>query len=318
MHEGDEARVVVGVQQVVLEDRELVGVGQGVVLAVDFAEEGVDLRGREFVGIAALHAGDDRVVRLDALPLRLTNKVARDDLLGHGHRPRRRGQGGQVEFARRKALGEGEESTFLEDEARHRIVAGGELLELEFLAVLQALEHRMVAHELSEVDVVPLVDGREGGGDDQANAGPALALRRSFTAGAGALALARDDDLEAAVDERVLLEHALAFVHEASIGVLCDFRRLVVEANPGRRHHVGVDVVEQILDGEVLHAQVEALVELLADELQVFGQEEDAGPLFEADDGWRLVLHPHPRSGQASHLFNRIGRGPTAFRRREE
>ena len=123
VHEGDEARVVVGVQQVVLEDRELVRIGQGVVLAVDFAQEGVDLRGREFVGIAALHAGDHRVVRLDALPLRLTDQVARDDLLGHGHRPGRRGQGGQIEFARRKALGEGEESTFLEDEARHRIVA---------------------------------------------------------------------------------------------------------------------------------------------------------------------------------------------------
>ena len=176
----------------------------------------------------------------------------------------------------------------------------------------------MVAHELSEVDVVPLVDGREGGGDDQANAGPALALRRGFTAGAGALALAGDDDLEAAVDERVFLEHALAFVHEASVGVLGDLRRLVVEADPGRRHHVGVDVVEQILDGEVLHAQVEPLVELLADELQILRQEEDAGPLFEADDGWRLVLHPHPRSGQTSHLFNRIGRAPMAFRRREE
>ncbi len=176
----------------------------------------------------------------------------------------------------------------------------------------------MVAHELSEVDVVPLVDGREGGSDDQANAGPALALRRGFTAGAGALALAGDDDLEAAVDERVLFEDALAFVHQSRVGVLGDLRRFVVEADPCRRHHVGVDVVEQILDGEVLHAQVEPLVELLADELQIFRQKEDAGPLFEADDGWRLVLHPHPRSGQTLHLFNQIGRAPMPFRRREE
>ena len=82
----------------------------------------MDLRGRELVGITALHAGDHRVVRLDALTVGLADEVARDDLLGHGHRPGGCGQGRQIEFVCRKALGEGKEAAFLEDEAGHGIV----------------------------------------------------------------------------------------------------------------------------------------------------------------------------------------------------
>jgi glycosyltransferase involved in cell wall biosynthesis len=41
----------------------------------------------------------------------------------------------------------------------------------------------------------------------------------------------------------------------------------VVEADPRRRHGVGVDVVEQVVDARVLHAQVELAGELAADQL---------------------------------------------------
>ncbi len=123
VHEGDEAGVVVGVEQVVFEHGELPGVWQGVVFAVYIAQEGVDLCRGELVGIAALHSGDDRIVRLDALTFRLADEVAGDDFLSHGHWARWRGERGQLQFACGEAPGEGEESTFLEDEARHRVVA---------------------------------------------------------------------------------------------------------------------------------------------------------------------------------------------------
>ncbi len=83
-----------------------------------------------------------------------------------------------------------------------------------------------------------------------------------------------DDDLEVAVEQGPRLEHPPALVYQASVGVLRDYRRFVVEADPRRGHHIGVDVIEKIADIEVLHAQVHALVELLANQLEIFGQEE--------------------------------------------
>jgi hypothetical protein len=44
-----------------------------------------------------------------------------------------------------------------------------------------------------------------------------------------------------------VLEHALVRrVEQARVGVERDVLGLVAEAHPGRRHHVGVDVVEQV------------------------------------------------------------------------
>ena len=68
----------------------------------------------------------------------------------------------------------------------------------------------------------------------------------------------------------------LAVDDQPRVGIAGDVFRLVVEADPGRGHGVGVDVVEQILDAKVLHLQVELAAELPADELGVFGQKKNA------------------------------------------
>ena len=60
------------------------------------------------------------------------------------------------------------------------------------------------------------------------------------------------------------------------IRILRDLFRVVVEAHPGRRHHVGVDVVEQLVGREVAHRQRERAGELLPDLLGVLRQIKDA------------------------------------------
>ena len=84
------ARDLVGVDQVVLENREALGVLDPVVLAVLFDEESVHLCGGELVGVAAVDRDHDGVARLDEdlPPLRTfggADDMARQDLLGHGH-----------------------------------------------------------------------------------------------------------------------------------------------------------------------------------------------------------------------------------------
>ena len=95
-----------------------------------------------------------------------------------------------------------------------------------------------------------------------------LALRGGLARAADAFAVAGDDDLEVAVAQRVRREEPLAVDDEAGVGVAGDVFRLVVEADPGRGHGVGVDVVQQVLDAEILHLQVELAAELPADELR--------------------------------------------------
>ena len=132
----------------------------------------------------------------------------------------------------------------------------------------------MVPHQLPEVDVVTLVDWREGRSDDDPDSRPALTLSGSFTTRTGTFAMPGHYDLEPTVQQGVRLEHAPAFVNQTGVGILGYDCRLVVEANPSRSHDVGVDIVEQILNTEVRHAQVETLVELPANQLEVLREEE--------------------------------------------
>ena len=164
----------------------------------------MDLSGGEFVRISALHLRNDRVAGFHTLAVRLADQVPADDALCHGHRALAGVKGRELQFACLEGLGEGEQTTVLHDELRDRIVASGELRKRNRLAVLQAFEHGVVAHQLAEVDVVALVDGRKRGGDDDADAGPAFALRSRLSARAGAFALAGDDDFEIPVLQRVL------------------------------------------------------------------------------------------------------------------
>ena len=107
-----------------------------------------------------------------------------------------------------------------------------------------------------------------------------------------AFSLSGDDDLEISVLEGVFSEHSKTVVHEACIGVLCYFSRVVVETHPCGRHHVGVDVVKEVLYREVFHSQIQSFVELLFDEVQIFGEEEDSFPWGEGDV-FRRFVRPH-------------------------
>ena len=132
----------------------------------------------------------------------------------------------------------------------------------------------MVAHQNTLVDVVRRVDRRERRRDGDPNAAPLLGLNRGLPRAADALAKTRDDHFEVPVDEGIALEEALTVDDQAGISVSGQILGAVGEADPGRRHGVRVDVVEEIVDGQIRHAQIELALELPADEVRVFGQEQ--------------------------------------------
>lgn len=212
-------------------------------------------------------------------------------LLRHGHgafsgRVRRQGDLRGDDLAH-----EGEQAAVLDDEARDGIATRRELLEPDALAGLQAQEHGVVAHELAEIDVVARVDGGEARRYGDANARPALGLGRCLAARPRAFALAAYDGLEVAVRQRKGAKHPLAPVHEPRIGVDAHRLRTVIEAHPGGRHDVGVDVVEQVLDAEIGHAKGQPVVKLTRDEVQILGQVENALRWLEANVVRRSVAH---------------------------
>ena len=86
VHERNEFRIVLCIEQVVFEYSEFTRVGKGVIIAVFFLEESVNLCGGEFMRIPPLYLSDDRVLRFDALAIGLSDQVATDDSLSHGHR----------------------------------------------------------------------------------------------------------------------------------------------------------------------------------------------------------------------------------------
>src|SRR5207244_1336379 len=79
---------------------------------------------------------------------------------------------------------------------------------------------------------------------------------------AHAFAIAADDHFEIAVDERVLIEEPLAVDDESRVRVARQVLRPVIKADPGGRHRVGVDVVEQSIHAEVCHVQVDLAARL--------------------------------------------------------
>ena len=124
---------------------------------------------------------------------------------------------------------------------------------------------------MAEVDVVALVDWREGRRDDDSDSRPALTLSCSLPTRPGALAMPGDDGLEATVQQCTRFEHSPSLIHQPRVSILGDDSRLVVEADPSRSHDIGVDVVKQIIDPEVFHMQIETFVELLANQPEILG-----------------------------------------------
>ena len=104
------------------------------------------------------------------------------------------------------------------------------------------------------------------------------------------LPIPRDDHLEAAVEQGSVREEALAVDHQTGVGVARNLFGPVAEADPGRRHGVGVDVVEQVIHRQLRHRQVELSGQLAADQLGILGQEQDPLARSQAHGlGWSLL-----------------------------
>ena len=104
--EGSHLGNLVGVDQVVLENREPAGVLERVVLAVLLLQEVVDLRGGELVRVAAVDVHDQGVAGFDELARRPC--ATRQNLLAHGETARPGSDRRQLELALGKLPGEGE------------------------------------------------------------------------------------------------------------------------------------------------------------------------------------------------------------------
>ena len=191
-----------------------------------------------------------------------------------------------------------------DDQLGHGVVLASELRKRYGIALLKAFQHGVVAHQLAEIDVVAFVNGSKRGGDDDLDARPSLTLCSRLSTGTRSLALARNDDFEVSVFEGVFSEHAQTVVHQSSVCIFGNFRRVVVKAHPSGRHDIGVDVIEQVLNGQIFHSEVEAIVELLLDEVQILGQEEDPLSGCQGNVFCRsLVAHVPPSSLFRRHPF---------------
>ena len=241
------------------------------------------LRGRELVAVAAVDLDEADVAGLDvAIAARIADQVRSDDLLAHRHRARRhrapvRRELRRHDRARRELRRERKEPAGFDDRARHRVVAARELLERDLFAALQALELRVAAHELPEVDVVALVDRRERGRDHEVDPRPLLGLRRGLARAARALALARDDHLEAAVHQR-----ARSKTRFCALSIRPAYASSAMSSGRWRKHtHAGV--ITSVLmsssrsSGSTSdHATVDFAAQLAPDLFQVLEQEQDA------------------------------------------
>ena len=184
-----------------------------------------------------------------------------------------------------RARTKGNRPAVADDEGGDRIVTRGEVLDRNLLAGHHPAEKIVIAHEHALIDVVPGVDGGEGRRDRQLDAAPLLGLDRGLPRRAHALAVAGDDDLEAPVHERPGREEAPPIDDQAGVGVDRDLGGQVVEADPPRSHGIGVDVVEQIRDPDVVRPQVQLAAQLAADELRVLGQVEYALARLQRETG---------------------------------
>ena len=106
-----------------------------------------------------------------------------------------------------------------------------------------------------------------------------------------------DDYLEATIHQRQWLEDTPPVVQQTRVCVFCENRGVVVEADPSRRHDIGVDVIEQIIDGEILHSQIKTFVELLTNQIEIFCEEQHPFVGVQFDFRWG------PRSTHPTHLL---------------
>src|SRR5207248_10189190 len=140
-----------------------------------------------------------------------------EDLLGQVHRPRRGARRRHADLAAREPRAEREQAAALDDVLRDRIVAAREFGEGDALAGLESAQHRVIAHELADVDVVARVNRRERARDREPAAAEHLALRTLLAARADAFLRTARDHLEAAGGDRARWDQALASDDEPGV-----------------------------------------------------------------------------------------------------
>jgi hypothetical protein len=138
---------------------------------------------------------------------------------------------------------------------------------------LQAVHHREVGGEgQAAVDHVLLEDALEAPGDHQLDAGALMGDHRDLAAGARAVGVAADDDLEAAALDAVLDHDLLEALEEVRAE---DVAGVAEGAGGAVDHCVGVD--REVQGWRILGVGREVLAgELRAQRLGVFSQPEDA------------------------------------------
>ncbi len=141
------------------------------------AEEVVDLRRGELMGVAAIDVEDDCVSRFDVCRAgRHAPYMPRQDLLPHRHGTGRGMRDRNLDVAALDGLGEWKEAPFPDDELRDGVIAACQLVDGDSLSSLQTDQHVVIRHQQALIDVVAGVDWRERRGHGDADAAEDLAL----------------------------------------------------------------------------------------------------------------------------------------------
>ena len=160
--EAPESRHAGRIQKMVFEDGEFQRVRKDVILTIFFRQKSVNLSGGELVAITTVDLSQYRIARSDIASLSsLSEQFVGDHLLYHRHRALLDTDCRQLNRTGLEFPSEWQNASVLDDEAGHRVKFFGEFREGDDLTVLKTLKHRVVTHQLAEIDVVALVDGCE-------------------------------------------------------------------------------------------------------------------------------------------------------------
>ena len=124
----------------------------------------------------------------------------------------------------------------------------------------------MVRHQLSEIDVVALVNRGKGSRNHQSNARPALALCGGLPRGTCSFPVSRYNHFEIAIAQGIGGEQALPLELKSRIRMGRNVGGFMIEANPSRCHGVRVDVVQKVIHAQVLHTEIQFPFELCLDQ----------------------------------------------------
>ncbi len=188
--------------EVIAEEHDRAGIGDRLFFAEEVLEEDRRHRRDVLVAEAQIGARETGIARLNGLDANLVGAVqhvAREDLLGDGHRPRLGRDRRQEGLALHARDVEREQAAVLDYLARDLVFAFGELHQRNLFSGANPVDHAEVGGgQHAEVLAVLLVDALDVLGDHQLDAGRHLGIRRLLAAGTFAAALAADSGHKAA------------------------------------------------------------------------------------------------------------------------